>query len=175
MPDLNRLTPSASIGRSLPIWTPRDVQAFLTSVRPHRLYALFHTIIALGITHEEALGLYWTDLDLHKKTLAIRRTSSTAPDGTTTLTGQTDRKKLRIVHLPTGIISSLIEHFDRQKREHQHFHGSANPNLIFTTDIGTPLRSDQVERALRALCDHAGVKALGLSELRLAHVSYVFV
>lgn len=172
---MSRLTPSASIGRSLPIWTPRDVQAFLTSVRTHRLYALFHTIIALGITHEEAFGLCWTDLDLHKKTLAIRRTSSTATDGTTTLTGQTDRKKLRIVHLPTGIISSLIEHYDRQKREHQHFHATANPNLIFTTDIGTPLRTDQVERGLHTLCNHARVKAIPLSDLRLAHIPYALV
>lgn len=150
------------------MWNRRDLQAFLLATSTHRLHALFHVIVALGLTGQEALGLRWTDLDIAKNSIQVARTSSTAPNGIT----RTRHTNPRTLQLPSGTFACLLEHHQRQQKERRRTNVWGNPNRIFTTPIGTPLRTHQVEQALHALCKLADVEPLPLDELRLAQLAH---
>ena len=73
-------------------WEPHELGKFLDSVQTHRLGALFEVLAACGLRRGEAIGLKWSDLDVERGTLTIRRQLLNAwADGGTGVRSSEDR------------------------------------------------------------------------------------
>jgi len=57
----------------VPVWTPAQTAEFLSLVRGHRLYALFHLVVLTALRRGEVCGLRWTDLDIAAGELSVVR------------------------------------------------------------------------------------------------------
>ena len=53
------------------VWTAAQTAQFLSSIRAHRLYAVYHLIALRGLRRGETAGLRWCDVDLDGKILTI--------------------------------------------------------------------------------------------------------
>lgn len=151
------------------MWTYRQVQTFLAEATGHQLYPLFLVIIVLALAPEEALGLYWTDVDFKKRTLQVSRTLCTDPKGKQYIKTPRDPSKHRTLQLPLGLGDRLLDHFHTQKVQREISKNSGKPSFVFTTQFGAPIRAATAEKVLHALCKRAGLKPVPLSELRIAH------
>lgn len=61
------------VARQIRPLTPAVSRAFLTAVQGHELEAFFTVALACGLRLGEALGLQWSDVDLDRSTLQVRR------------------------------------------------------------------------------------------------------
>jgi hypothetical protein len=53
------------------VWTARQTAVFLTHIRDHPWYPLYHLIALLGLRRGEAAGLRWCDIDLNTRVLMV--------------------------------------------------------------------------------------------------------
>jgi integrase len=70
------------------VWTIARLQAFLATVRQHRLFAFFHLAAYIGARRGELLNLRWADVDLDAKKITI--SGSTAVIGGERINGTTN-------------------------------------------------------------------------------------
>ena len=54
-------------------WTAEQLKAFLEATADDRLFPLWHLIALTGMCRGEAIGLRWSDVDLEKGRLSVRR------------------------------------------------------------------------------------------------------
>jgi integrase len=69
---------ATGIRPTIAVWTAAQLAAFLDSVRPDRLYALWWLAALRGLRRGEVAGLRWADLDLDHRQLVIVRARTTA-------------------------------------------------------------------------------------------------
>jgi integrase len=104
-------------------------------------YALFATILSLGMRLGEALALGWDDVDLATGRLSVRHRLQKVEGEMVRLEPKSDRAR-RIINLPAVTIAALSEHADRQ-RQAKEWAGTRwkgnSWNLIFTSSVGTPV------------------------------------
>jgi integrase len=108
-----------------------------------RLEALAVLVLALGVRQGEALDLRWPDIDLRKGTLLVHCTKSTASD--------------RRIALPDFVVAALRDHQKAQKVERLAAPVWGDPDLVFTTSIGTRIHRRNILRWWHALTVRAGV------------------
>jgi hypothetical protein len=82
--------------------------------------------LSLGLRQGEALGLWWEDVDLEAGLLRVRR--------------QLTRSRRTLV-IPAPLVSTLLQHRDRQSVERNAAVAWDDPRLVFATPIGTPIDS----------------------------------
>jgi integrase len=141
------------------IWTPEEAARFLDTARSHRLYALFHLIMATGLRHGEALGLHWSDIQ--GGTLHVREAKTA--------------KGVRRVSIGADVVAVLEHHRRQQDAERYAAAQSGAPwpdsDLVFTSEAGTPLDKANVHRVRRKLERDAGVRPATVHDLRHLNVS----
>jgi integrase len=123
--------------------TAGDAARVLETVRGDRLEALAALVLAVGLRQGEALRLRWEDVDLDIGTVIVR-------------VAKTDAGR-RTVALPRMVSSSLQEHRRRQLEERVASLVWQEPELVFTTTIGTELDRRNVLRWWHDLTTQAGV------------------
>jgi len=147
--------------------TPAQAQAFLDAARGDRLEAFYSVAIACGLRRGEALALRWSDVDLDGGTLRVSRTlSRTAAHGLTFTEPKTSRSR-RTVPLPAPCVEQLRAHRSRQAAERLRA-GSMwlDHDLVFPSEIGTPLDPRNALRACQAVAVRAGLGHVKLHTLR---------
>jgi len=151
-------------GRSL---TVEQAKKLLRAVVGDRLEALYVLMLSTGIRPGEALGLSLKYVDFEKGQIAIRQSLSRQPGGVIIGGGKTGRKGWRTIQLPAPVVTVLLDHRDRQKKERR-VAGSAweDHGLVFPTPIGTPLDPDNHRKAFVALTKRAGLGKWHPHELR---------
>jgi len=126
-----------------------EARAMLAAATHEPLYyALFATILSLGMRLGEALGLGWEDVDLSAAKLRIRHTLQKVAGEMVRLEPKSSRSK-RTIDLPAVTIAALKEHAERQRiaKEWASEDWKGNAwNLIFTSSTGTPLDERNVLR-----------------------------
>ncbi|HKS47367.1 MAG TPA: site-specific integrase [Amycolatopsis sp.] len=145
--------------------------------------ALWLTMLALGPRRGEALGMRWslTDLDDASTKLRkqIRRVRGEINPETGKRRGKLVEKDLKTdasrakLGLPAALVEVLRAHKRVQAVERMAAKMWADPDLIFTTTIGTALEPRNVNRDWDAVCKRAGVK-VRLHDLRHAAASLAF-
>lgn len=164
--------------------TRGQATALLGASAGDRLWAMWLVIIALGLRRGEALGMRWslTDLDAGTARLAkqiTRRRGKRDPE-TGRRKGRLVEKDLKtdesmaVMRLPEVAVEALREHGKAQKVERLAAKVWADPDLIFTTTIGTPLQPRNVNRAWDAVCERAGTPKFRIHDLRHACATYLF-
>ena len=156
-----------------PLWSAEELGRFLEVATPHRLYAAFHLAVATGFRKGEVLGVRWSDLE--GDALRVRQTISTAKGGKRKGGPKTEKGKRR-VYLDLETLAMLEQHRTRQTLERESAGGAWTPdpeygNLIFTSEIGTPLIPRNFDRVWTILRDRAGVPKIVFHQLRKLHGS----
>lgn len=114
-------------------------------------FPLFATLLHAGLRISEAIGLMWSDVNLEKRLITVRRQGK---DRRTTKTG-----RIRKIEMSAFLVSVLRMHQLRVTRSLD----GVKPDFVFVTPIGTPLDADNI-RSQEFL---PIVKAAGLPHFRL--------
>lgn len=154
--------------------TVAQARALLAAARTERLGNLIIVSLLLGLRPGEATGLTWpaVDLDSDPPRLRIDKSLRRTPTGMVLAPPKTASSR-RTIALPTPCTRALQEQRHRQQAEALAA-GVAwrNPDdLVFTTDVGTPLDPSNVRRALDRIAAVAGIDHLHPHMLRHATAS----
>jgi integrase len=147
-----------------------EARALLAAAGQNPLYyALFATILSLGMRLGEALALGWDDVDLARGRLSVRYTLQKVKGEMVRLIPKSDRSR-RTINLPAVTIAALSEHAKRQEQAEE-WAGTGwkgNPwELIFTSSVGTPLDERNVLRIFQErVLTRAGLPKMRIHDLR---------
>ena len=139
--------------------TIAECRAFLRAVEGHRLAALYHVLLTLGLRRGEALGLAWRDLDWEAAEIKVTQQVQDFSGKTVIGTPKTDTSR-RTLPLPDGLLARLRLHAQNQREEQQLRGPKWNDHgLIFASEVGTPLGPRNVLRQFGELLKAAGLVA----------------
>jgi integrase len=173
-------------GQSQPVESPaeEDLQKVFAEMITDKYSALWFTMLAFGPRRGEALGMRWSLTDLTAATTKlrkqIRRVRGEVDPKTGRRRGQLVEKDLKTagsratMSLPAALVELLQLHRRGQVTARLAARVWVDPDLIFTTSIGTALEPRNVNRAWTALCKRAGVEGVRLHDLRHAAASLAF-
>ncbi len=160
-------------GRAL---TVDQARALLAAAAGDRLEALYVVLLSLGLRRGEALGLAWSDVDLDTGTLVVRRALKREAVDPLDRERRSSRLVLgdvktarsrRSLNLPAPVVDALRSHRARQLQERLRMGDSwRGSELIFTTEVGTPIEPRNFVRSMSALCKRAGLGHWHPHELR---------
>jgi integrase len=120
-----------------------EAEAVMEAAHGDRLEALAVLVLMVGLRKGEALALRWDDIDLKAGTLKVRESKT--------------KSGIRSVALPSRVVAALREHGKRQRRERVASTFWGDPELVFTSTIGTELDGRNVLRWWHELTIRAGV------------------
>lgn len=172
-------------GQSKPVEAPTEaeLEKVFVEMMTDSLSVLWFTMLAFGPRRGEALAMRWslTDLDAGTTKLRkqMRRVRGEVDEETGRRRGRLVEKDLKTdesratLGLPTALVEMLREHRRVQVARRLAAKVWLDPDLIFTTSVGTAIEPRNVNRAWSALCDRAAVKAR-LHDLRHAAASLAF-
>ncbi len=153
---------------------------FLEVARTDRLYALFATVLSLGLRLGEALGVACADVDFAKGRFNVRQ----ALQRIDKKLFPPEKAGLRLVEpkggysnrvaiLPTVAISALQHHMAQQEtdRKWAGMRWRNEWNLVFTSRVGRPLDERGVLRRFHKLLAMAGLPKMRIHDLRHSAVA----
>ena len=159
--------------------TVEQARGFLEIAKGDRLFALYATVLSLGLRLGEGLGIAWPDVDLDTGRFNIQQAlqridKKLYPEkGGLQLVEPRGGYSARVVTLPAVAISALRHHQVLQEEERRwagrRWHN--NWNLVFTTKIGTPLDERNVLRRFLGILALAGLPKMRLHDLRHSAVA----
>lgn len=153
--------------------SPVQARRLLDALRGERIEPIVRLLLATGLRRGEALGLHWADVDLERKFLRVRWTLTRTSAGLTLGEPKTEKSR-RIVPLPGSAIELLRRHSVRQAEERSRA-GDAwvEQDLVFTTEVGTPLEPRNALRRFDLIARRAGLKGVHLHTLRHSAASFL--
>jgi len=98
------------------VLSPEQGQRLLAAVAGHRLEALYHVALLLGLREGEVLGLRWTDVDFTTHTLRVEQTVQRV-SGKLALAHPKTASSKRTLPLPNKVERMLARHAERQAEE----------------------------------------------------------
>lgn len=168
--------PSAEHKEAVPL-DYEDVLKFLAAVKGHPLEALYVLAVALGLRQGEILGLRWSDVDLDRAELRTARQLVLHEGGRYELDETKTYKSNRVIPLPKFVVQALAERKQRQVDQWKAAAGRWVGNtwdLVFTTEIGTPINRHNLKRQYHAFLKAAGVPLARFHDLRHTTASLLF-
>ncbi|MDP9315377.1 MAG: site-specific integrase [Chloroflexota bacterium] len=155
------------------ILTPAEAQHLLEAAKGDRLEALWRVALSLGLRRGEVLGLQWDDIDWQAGTLMIRRQLQYVQHKLQ-LTPLKTKKSRRTLPLSPVLIRVLRQHHARQLEERL-WQGDRwrDQNLVFPSNVGTPLFPRNLLRARDALLARAGLPHIRVHDLRHSCASFL--
>lgn len=161
------------------VLSEEEARQLLPAMTDHPLEPLIATTFMLGLRQGEALGLRWQDVDLEKAECFIRQqyqagkkieVPADAPREARYLLKmsppKTDRSR-RPLPLPPELVDLLARHRNNQEEQRQAAGWRwTELDLIFTTEIGTPMNPSNLTRAMKDVYDLADVEYRPFHDLR---------
>lgn len=136
-------------------WEAAQVGHFLDVAAGHRLGALFEVAVFTGLRRGELLHLAWTDVDLARRELRVRRDTT-----------KTDAGKRRVA-LDDRAVGALVAWQFAQEAERAAWGKAyADSGLVFTYEDGRPLKLQYATRLFDKLRVAAGLPEMTLHGLR---------
>lgn len=173
-------------GQSKPVegFTEAELEKVFVEMMVDDLATLWFTSLAFGPRRGEALAMRWslTDLDAATTKLRkqLRRVRGEVDEATGRRRGRLVEKDLKTdesratLSLPLALVEMLRVHRRDQLARRLAARVWVDPDLIFTTSVGTAIEPRNVNRAWEALRDRAGVPGIRLHDLRHAAASMAF-
>ncbi|GAB3741997.1 tyrosine-type recombinase/integrase [Nocardiopsis nanhaiensis] len=145
------------------VWTAEQAREFLRFVSHERLFAMYRLAMVRGPRRGELIGLQWSDVDLGNAVLLIRKTSH----GQGEMDGPKSEAGYRYIDLDAATVDALKEWRVRQAQEREAA-GSLweERDLVFTTELGRPLRPDGVTWKMTDLVQRSGLPPVTFHGLR---------
>jgi integrase len=141
-------------GRSM---TLDEARALLDAAKGERLEAAIKCGLMLGLRPGELLGLCWSDVDLERGRLTVRR-SLKRENNQLRLGKPKTARSIRTLDMPAAVGDALRTHKTRQARERLAA-GSlwVDMDLIFATEVGTPFDPSNLRRDFSRMTTRAGI------------------
>ncbi|HZT67240.1 MAG TPA: site-specific integrase [Acidimicrobiales bacterium] len=147
-------------------WTDVQARRFLDATADDRLGALWRLFLSTGMRRGEALALRWSDVDLDRGWLSITRSLVVNGKEVAFSEPKTEAGRRRVL-LVSDTVAALKVHQLRQELEKREAGDAwADPELVFTTTLGTALHPRNVLRDFTAACRQAGVPTIRIHDLR---------
>jgi integrase len=158
---------------TFPVWSPQELQRFLSFVQEHPYYAAFHLSATTGLRRGELLGLRWCDLDLERAALRVLQTVIVVNAEVLVETPKSPSSR-RCVDLDARTAEVL--------RQHQHAVNEADVGasltdlmrssaLVFSRADGTPLHPTLFSYWFQRQVELAGLRRIRLHDLRHTHAT----
>lgn len=146
--------------------TDDELALFLEAAQEDALYPLFYLMFSLGLRVGEALGLRWSDIDVKDNSIKIIQQIKleVVDQKVTRVAGALKTvQSRRTLYASDDLCEVLERHRLEQNRERNELEGAwPQSNLVFTTNIGTPINRNNVNRSIRRICDSVTARATGL-------------
>lgn len=148
--------------------TAEEAGRVLAAAKAHRLHALFELALGCGLRRGELLGLRWTDIDFDRAVVTVQQSVQRRRDTGALVTLPTkSAASHRQVPTPATAEAALREHQQRQRGERERVGARwQESGLVFANTLGGPLDPGQVNRALVAISQKAGVRRVRVHTLR---------
>jgi integrase len=145
---------------------PSQAKRLLAAAKGHRMESLYVTMLYTGTRPGEALGLTWNAVDLSVGILVVQR--ALKREGTKLVLGDVKTaSSRRSVNLAGPVVESLRQHRKRQAQDRLAAGSSwTDLDLVFSTEVGTPIDPSNLRRDLTATCERAGLGHWHPHELR---------
>ncbi len=128
----------------------------------------------MGLRRGEALGLEWSDLDLDRGRITIRRALHRV-DGQLKFEHAKTEGSVAVLPLPGPLVPILVNHRRRQLEERLAAGSSwRETGLVFTTAKGGGTEPRNVNRMFHRLCEKADVPQLRVHDLRHSCATLLF-
>jgi integrase len=134
--------------REMKCLTPKQAKQFLRFARKDKYGVLFEVAIVTGMRPEEYLGLRWSDVDIVKQTVTVQRTLVWRRQKVGWYFGEPKtNKSRRTIPLTEKLVKDLTK-LRRKQNERRLKLGSkwTSLNLVFPSDLGTPLSVRNLDR-----------------------------
>lgn len=147
-------------------WSDVQARRFLDATADHRLGALWRLIVSTGMRRGEALALRWSDVDLDRGWLSITRSLVVSGKELAFFEPKTDAGRRKVLLVPDTVAALKVHQLRQELEKREAGEGWANPDLVFTTALGTPLHPRNVLRDFAAACARSGVPTIRIHDLR---------
>jgi len=162
----------------LPVWdrkearylTPEQTQAFLAAARQDKWYIAFLIAVETGARPNEYLALRWNDVNFDERSVRICRSLYWPPGGGFEFTKPKTQRSVRTKTISRQAIEALRQHRRVQLEQRMQTRDYQDCDLIFATEIGTPLSWRNLgRRHLKPLLTASGIPEDGFSMYSLRH------
>lgn len=144
-----------------------QVSRFLVAASGSRFGVLFHLAVVTGMRQGELFGLKWCDISWNKSTIIVRRQVQR-------ITGKGYvfcEPKTKAGHRKIGVGNTTLEKLRDQHGQQMMIKIMAGAqwqenDLIFTTDVGTPLDNSNVLKEYYVVLSKAGLPRIRFHDLR---------
>jgi integrase len=147
-------------------WTAAETARFLGAAEGDRLYAAFMLMATAGLRRGEALGLVWSDLDLERAALSVRRALVLVGNVPTMSEPKTEAGR-RSVPLAGQAVAALRAHRRMQAEERLAFADVyLDRDLVFAREDGSPTHPGRLLDAFHRIGKAAGLRSTRPHDLR---------
>lgn len=158
--------------KEMQVWTPEEAVTFLDYAKANRLYAAFYLVMATGLRRGELLAIRWQDIDFENQMLSIKQSLS-HKKGEFVFSKPKTNKGIRQLALSADVLEELKEHKKCQDAEYKFLGFKADHDLVFISEVGTPIVPRNFQRTWAKLKRDTGVTDIRLHDLRHLHVSFL--
>ena len=153
--------------------TPAEAIRLMDQLAGNRLQPFFILAITTGLRRGELLGLRWDDVDLYTGALCVRQTLQRTGGKLVIVPPKTHRSS-RPIPLSALSVSALQNQHGQQARDRVRA-GTAwhAQGLVFTSQVGTPLEPQNVNRRFYAARHNAGLDWVRFHDLRHAFATFL--
>jgi integrase len=160
-----------------------DARAYLNAAEGDEFEAFFYVALATGMRLGEVLGLRWSNVDLERRTIAVRTSLGLGLDGKTRLGPTKTHRSSRNVYFHQGVAESLKRRKVAQAKARllagaewaqtvRHLDDLVPNDLVFTNSMGEPLSRTNFTRTHHGrILKKAGLRRITFHELRHSFIS----
>jgi integrase len=164
-------SPKASRPRPMKTWRATELSQFLEHVQKDRLYPLWVVLASTGMRRGEALGGYWTDVDLDAGRWQVRHTLVAVGHQLRDSTPKTDRGRRSVALDPATV--RVLRGWRRRRLEERLAWGPTwtDTGRIFTREDGTDLHPERASERFDRLVATSGLPRVTVHGLRHTHAT----
>jgi len=132
-----------------------------------RFFPLYYLAIHTGMRQAELMGLKWKDIEWNLNILQVKRQVRHFKGGSYTFTDLKSRSGSRTIILGKQAMEILREHHREQLKTKKSVGDNwVELNLVFPSNVGTPLTGSNIRRAFRKLLEASGLPKIRFHDLR---------
>lgn len=141
---VGKVIPPQKIQPEIHFYTPEELQLLLSLVEGTNLDVAVKLAGYFGLRREEILGLTWSNVDMGKRLIHIRRARTTAGKKTIEKSTKTT-SSTRTLHIPDDVLTTLKAAHERQQY-YQAFLGESycHTDYVYTRENGLPYSPNYV-------------------------------
>lgn len=147
-------------------YTPEEALRLFEALDSERLGTLFLIAATVGTRPGEVVGLRWSNVSLDARTITLASARQRTTSGPAVVDQLKTTGSYRTVKLPARVIQALRAHRITQLEERERAERWDDPDLVFTTQVGTLIDDANLRRQLRRITEAAGLPSLTPNELR---------